>query len=437
VKRQLIWTFLTEISVLAAGILVFRFAAQLLGPEGFGQYTVSRRVVGLIQLPSMLGFGIAIPRYLAIATSQGERPDQTRYYVAVGVGCPLLLALAIGLLGATAPRTVARLAFGTSQLEGLVLPVMLALLGSMAHNLAYAVLRGELRMKEANALQFVNLALWPLLAFALAPRSAAGVILVLAAAWILMGGLALTWVLRPFVQGMDLRRTPLVAAWRELLDYGLPRVPGELALVALFAMPPLVLAHSAGIVQAGHLSFALSALSMIGSLFAPIGLILLPRASAQGARGQFVGLRRDIGRLLGLALPVTALGVALGEIAAPWAVRWYLGVQYDGVTPLLRWLLVGALPYVTYLLLRNLLDALSPQALNSRNLAMALGVVGICSLARRDPVGLALNVTAGLLVLGWLSWRHARRLLRGEVALTSLSSVAPGAPDAADPSHTL
>jgi O-antigen/teichoic acid export membrane protein len=58
---------LTEILVTLSAILLLKFAASLLGPTGFGEYALSRRAVGLLYLPLVMGLGVAAPRYIAIA----------------------------------------------------------------------------------------------------------------------------------------------------------------------------------------------------------------------------------------------------------------------------------------------------------------------------------------------------------------------------------
>ena len=64
-RTQLAWTLITELAVMTASILVLKLAAQFLGVVGFGEYTLSRRAIGLLYLPLVMGLGIAAPRYVA------------------------------------------------------------------------------------------------------------------------------------------------------------------------------------------------------------------------------------------------------------------------------------------------------------------------------------------------------------------------------------
>ena len=73
-RVQLAWTMVTELLVTISGILILKLAASLLGPAGFGEYTLSRRAVGLLYLPLVMGLGIAAPRYIAIARAGAMEP---------------------------------------------------------------------------------------------------------------------------------------------------------------------------------------------------------------------------------------------------------------------------------------------------------------------------------------------------------------------------
>lgn len=54
-RVQLAWTMLAELAVMVSGVVLLKMAAQFLGPVGFGEYTLSRRAVGLLSLPLLMG----------------------------------------------------------------------------------------------------------------------------------------------------------------------------------------------------------------------------------------------------------------------------------------------------------------------------------------------------------------------------------------------
>ena len=207
------------------------------------------------------------------------------------------------------------------------------------------------------------------------------------------------------------RGSPLPAV-RELLGYGLPRVPGEFALAALFALPTTLAAHFGGIEEAGFVGLGVSLLSVVGSMFAPLGQIVLPSISTMAAHGRTAPLRSGVWRLWLASVTVAAGMVVVLAILTRPLIAVFVGPAFLPAVPVTRLLLLAGIPYVTYVVLRNVLDALDTRPLNARNLvaAVVLFAAVVLIAGRADAVAGAM-VTA-VTVLGLLSVRDTRIALR-------------------------
>ena len=410
-RVQLAWTMVTELCVTISGILILKLAASLLGPAGFGEYSLSRRAVGLLYLPLVMGLGIAAPRYIAIARAGAMEGFSESSFATATLTAGLLPPLAIALLLNAAPGFGAVLLFGRDSLAYLVPPSTIALAGIAMHSMVYAIYRGRSEMKFANVLQIIDLAIVPPLAFALAARNAAAVLTLTGAMWLSASAIALVHVLyreRSQWRGLSSMREHLAV----LLRFGLPRVPGEFALVGLFAIPSLLAVRAHGVVDAGQFSAALSVLTMASSAFAPVGLVILPKASAQAATGDLAGLRSLVLRILGGGILLATLGVLIGELLIPPFIRWYFGEAFLPAIPYFRAALLGAIPYAVYILMRNILDALDVKALNSRNLIVSLSVVVILCLVNRSLMWMSVSIVLALTLLAALTLRDTQSRLR-------------------------
>jgi O-antigen/teichoic acid export membrane protein len=410
-RVQLAWTMLTEILITLSAILLLKFAASLLGPVGFGEYALSRRAVGLLYLPLVMGLGVAAPRYIAIARTGAMPGFSESAFVTATLTVGLLPAFAVVLLLNLAPSWAAVALFGTTTLARLVPPATIALAGIALHSMVYAIYRGRSEMRFANPLQLINLGFVPLLAFRFSAHTAAAVLTTTGIAWLAVSGIALIHVLyreRSDWRGFATMKQHLGV----LLRFGLPRVPGEFALVGLFAIPSLLLVRSHGIVAAGQFSAALSILTTASGAFAPVGLVVLPRASAQTATGDMAGLRRMVLKILGGGILLATIGVVIGELLIPPFVSWYFGAAFVPAVPIFRTVLLGAIPYAVYILMRNILDALDVKAVNSRNLIITLAVIVILCLVNRTMAWTAWSIVASLLLLGVLTLRDTYSRLR-------------------------
>jgi len=412
--RDYLLTFATEFAILAGSLLVFKLAALRWDTAGFGAYVLARRTISMLQLPLLLGMAVAVTRYVSMAsTGVGNQPRGTYFAAALGLVGLALAAVAIGL-NLFAPA-VAFLLFGDRAYASLVRALSLAVSGVVLHGVTYGELRGRVAMPAANALQGINLGVVPAVALLVPGLSVVGVVALTGGAWCAITGVTCAVIVRRVEHQPDARA--LRAAAAELLRYGAPRVPGDLALGALFTLPATVAAHRGGIEAAGFVGLAMSLLSMIGSLFAPIGHILLPAVSRMAAMGDVGGIRRDTHRLLAAALGLTALMVLGLEILAGPLLELYLGTQFAPAVPVVRLVMLAAFPHVAYVILRNVLDAVHVRPYNAKNLLLALatfGAVSVAPIAAGAAVPVA--VVSGLAILGVLTVRDTLRVLR-EAAL--------------------
>lgn len=415
-RIQLAWTLVAEFLVTLSGVLLLKFAASMLGPLGFGEYALGRRVVGLLYLPLIMGLGVAAPRYIAIARGGILNDYAESSFAFATLTAGLLPALAVVLVMNFIPDLSSRLIFGSAELRHLISPASIALGGITLHSMVYAIHRGRSEMGFANALQLANLGLVPLGAFVIGQRTAAAVLVTTGIAWLVISGTALVhlvYVERNNWHGSASVRQHLTV----LLRFGLPRVPGEFALVGLFALPPLIAVRTQGVVIAGQLSAAMSLLTIASGSFAPVGLVILPRASAQAAAGDLAGVRRLVLRILVGGVLLAIGGVVVGELLIPSFIHWYFGPAFEAAIPVFRTCLLGAIPYVVYVLMRSILDALDVRPVNARNLMISLAVLTLLCLIRSGIMWMAWSLIASLTLLGALTLREVYVRLRTSAIL--------------------
>ena len=326
--RAALVTYTAELFVLAAVLLSFRIAANVWDVDGFGAYVLARRNITLLQLALLFGLAIAIPRYTALSLGSttghsGATPAGAWFVAGLALGVALLLPVSALLTWQDEP--VGALLFGGAERAPLARATVLAAVGAVLHTIAYAGYRGRLEMTSASALQGIGLGAVPLVSFALRPQDAVAWLHATALGWIAVALVAIVALtLRARAEGTT--RADLAPAARQLVRYGAPRMPGDAALAALFAAPPILVAHERGLAAAGIAGLGVSLVRIAGSLFAPIGQVLLPAATARAARDG-AGLRRTIGRLALVVAAVALVLVALLLASGGPAVHAFLGPE--------------------------------------------------------------------------------------------------------------
>lgn len=402
-------TLLTEFSVMAGQILLYKLAAHYLGKIGFSEYALARRTISMLFPIPLLGLSVGLPRYIGFANGLRDHVAGSRYYGAtlwcvgsVSITCVVFINLFA--------RSFAQLFFGDPGYRYLALPMSLMILGLCLHTVVCSYFRGNMRMKRANVLQFLNLAVVPAIGFLLFGQSLAKVLTAIGSisTLVAIGSLMLTPVGTIFQDNCK--------EAMELLRYGVQRVPGDFILMALFTLPATFVAHVRGVAEAGFVAFGISVVNLIGSLFAPIGLVLVPKATSMFAEGAHEELRRHLKLILRVAAIVSVLIVTCVWVTIPELTRLYLGTGFEQVVPIVRLLIIGAVPLSFYFVLRNLVDAYHEFGVTAAILAIGLAVFLITCYADRSFSSSAFTTLIGFLlsqvVIAGLSGFECRRILR-------------------------
>lgn len=402
---------MTEALVTLAGVLLLKFAASMLGPIGFGEYALGRRVVSLLFLPLIMGLGVAAPRYIAIARAQVTDQYRESSFAFAMLTAGFLPTLVVVLVMNAAPAFASDLIFGSVSLAHMISPASIALAGITLHTMIYAVYRGRSQMKIANALQLTNLGVAPLLAFGIGNRTAAQTLLITGVICFSVAAAAVIHLV--YTERHDFHGTASVREHlRVLLRFGLPRVPGEFALVGLFALPALIAVRTQGVVLAGQFSAAMSLLTIASGSFAPVSLVVLPRASAMAAANDIAGVRHLVIRILLGGTALATIGVIFGELIIPPFIHWYFGAAFVPAIPLFRTCLLGTIPYAIQVLMRSILDALDVRAINARNLIAAVAVLVVLCLVKSEIMWMAWSLVGSLALLAVLTLRDVYVRLR-------------------------
>jgi O-antigen/teichoic acid export membrane protein len=358
-------TFATEFSVMVAQVLLYKFAAAWLGQTGFSEYAVARRVLAFLQPITMLGLSVGLPRYIALADGRGEPERSSQYFYAAVLGVGGFTTILVSAL-LVWPGWFSFVFFGSSEDRYLLPPMVLMLLGMSLHAIVYAFFRGKMAVRHANALQFINNGVIPLLIFALFHKDVASLLRYLGLAWIGTTGTILG------ISSLKPGRVGRLKGSGELLGYGLRRLPGDFAMTAVLALPAIFTAHVAGMREAGFVAFGLAIVNMISAVFAPVGIVLLPKVSRAIGAGDFQEVHREIVLIRRMTLLLAGAMVILVELSGGALVRLYLGPGYSPAAPIIKVLVLGALPLAFFSALRSAIDAYHHRAINALNLIASL-----------------------------------------------------------------
>jgi O-antigen/teichoic acid export membrane protein len=423
-RRDYLTTFAAESLFILSYLAVFRLVADHFGPPGFGEYALSRRTLAFLLPLGAIGMDIAVARFVAYAA---DRPEEQRAYLPAALG---ILAAASGLLGIILVAFQgfwADLFFGSASFTPLVPPLALMVAGNGLFAVAYGNFRGHLQILRANVLRVVVHVLLPFGAALLVRGSVSELLYVIGAGWAGLSLIALA------ITPMTLRN-PLAHAG-ELARYSLPRAPGDLLALVMFAVPGIVVAHVSDITVAGNVAFGIAALGMVAVAVFPVGFVLLPVASRLMAAGSVDRLRAQVFIVSRVVVGLIAFAVVFFEVFANQIVDIYLGPKFAGSVATLRVLMLGALPWGIYMSLRTIIDARHKRAVNAINVGVAFALFTATMLILRiwlDPATVVVPVfVMTLYVLGTLTVVEVWRITHRPLPAASETPLAGSAADAA------
>jgi O-antigen/teichoic acid export membrane protein len=377
-------------------LLTYRLAANSSRTD-LDLYVIARRTIAFVFPVVLMGAMVGLTRF----TTMSATPTIARRYLRGALSWVLPLGTLIWLLCFLLARPIAWGIYGSEAGIPFIPPLGAMTLGIALHGVAYGYLRGRGAIMIANALQIFVLAIAPCLAFVLF----ADVVHVLWAtglAWIVSALLSIS-------RSMILPTGPYRREGAELLRYGLPRVPGDVALGALLTIPGYVALRTYGIDSSGEVGFGATLLNIAAAVFSPVALLLLPAAAAQLAGGDHAGLANRIRTMERLILLASVVLMLSFELLAVPVLDIYLGPSGRSYVAMSRLIFVGALPFAYFNGMRSLLDAYFRTPRNGVNLMasfLILLVGGVVHLFIPTPwytMAVALNIA--LFYLGYATWR--------------------------------
>ena len=396
-------TGLTQVATLIANLILVGAVSKEMGAVVLGEYLLVKRLSAWLLSGTQLGLGVALPRQIAHIVENVE--TRAKQYFLAGFTLVVVFVTSIGLAAAFNAQRVSRWCFGTEN-RSLVFAMVLLLFGTGLQTMVFGYFRGLQRVQAAN---LVGLGAWvvvPLLALGVTHKSHSASILI-GTTGLGLAIVSFLWAI-PKIAAVQQLRQYFISDSRQLLTYGIARVPGDIAVGALLAVGPVLASHYVNITQNSYLLLGITCLTMAGIAFSPVGIVLLARISRLLGAGRHGDVNEYVGHLRSAVLQVSLIVVVQGLIFARPLVLWWLGPSGVAGVPVIRVVMLAVPAYMYFLALRSVVDAASEVAYNARNVLITLAVLlvlsaGVIRFIPHDRIvlGVAAATAIAICVLGF------------------------------------
>lgn len=362
-------TFATELLVLISFFLIYRLLANNFGPEGVGKYSLVRRVIGFLQPLLLLGLSVGIPRYIALSKNK----EETNAYMKSGSLAILSFTLIFILLVNLYEDYFAELFFGNLSYLILIFPLTVFLLGLNMHSLVYSYFRGKLSVRTFNLLQTTNMIIVPIAILSYFKNVSIEYFITLSGAITLIISLIFGInILRDIIHEIDY--DIFWKSSRKLLIYSTQRIPADFSLALLFSLGPIAASRFVSIEEVGYLAVSQSLLNAVGTIIAPLGLIILPKVSNMIRENKKLEIADSLNIFMGAVIQCSVFISFQMILFSDAIINFWLGPEFIKAVPVMQIVFISVVFYTIYVGMRSILDAIEFKPLNTVNLLISLMV---------------------------------------------------------------
>jgi O-antigen/teichoic acid export membrane protein len=417
---DLFTTTVTSVLTIISFIIVTRILADGLGPEKFGAYSLVRRILSTIEPFSTLGMGVALSRYLAIGN---DEEAQSGYFLS-GFILVMLTCLMIVVIGLPFKNKLTQIIFHSSSYRSLYVSMLFLIVGYSFYIVLYSYYRGLGHMGRANLWQLGVMAVVPIIIVIIYARSAkVDQIVFLFGLCFFSAFIPLLFFAAKVIKhlrGVVFPRNQI----RELLQYGLPRIPSQIAFWGMLMLGPFMAPYFGGIKDAGYLVVSQSLLRVVEGGIEGFSRVALPKVTKILAEGRQEFLTGRINDLIAFIIHFGLFTTMHLFIWTDHIVWVWLGNQYGEVIPIMKITVLAIVPFMAYSMLRSIIDAIEVKAVNAFNLylsfSVALFITVVLAKAGLGSIGLAIGMTGGFWALGILTIRFLWKLYKIEIRSLSM-----------------
>jgi O-antigen/teichoic acid export membrane protein len=404
--KDMVITTITSIITIVCLILTIKVIANGVGPDEFGAYSLARRILTVADPIATFAMGFALTRYTAISLDDHKGHS----YLSSATLIVFVITTLIIALGIWFDVRISEIIFNDSNHTSLFHATLVLVAGYSMYILLYSHLRGLGLMSIANIWQLAVVAIGPLIISWQVLDAGGGVEL------IIYGMAALFFLSAPFIvkylkiytllDGRFFRKNKL----KELVVYAMPRVPGIFSYNLMFAVGPFIAAYHGLLRESGFIVIGQFVLRIVEGGLESFSRVAFPRLAQDFSKSGKEGVTKSVSNLVAM---IFHIGFYVTVHLLVWndvIITSWLGVEYiDALIPM-QIITLAILPYLFFVIMRNVLDAVEVKSIVANYLHVALLITIFFSLLSMwidlSVNGLAISFITGIFFMGLMTLRR-------------------------------
>lgn len=398
--KDLFITFLGQLLVMGITFLLNKIISNQYSVEDFGTYNLIKRVVSIVSFVMVMAMGIAIPKYISEANELDDLQLKESYMLS-SLFLIVITSLTLTSFLLIFKDSISEFIFGNSQLSNFIFPICMYAFSAGLITYTYSFYRGINNFTKFNIVG-LNLQLITLLTALIIKDN----LILLHYSWSVLLLLYAIFEILTLYKKNNFSFKGLknkLGTLRTLIEYGLPRVPGDFVLFAFNLAPMIVVNSNFGTEQVAYFSAALSINALITPLFSLVGTILLPFVSKSMVNNSVDNMKNKIKVLGVIYIIISLISIFIIYLFGKTILILLFNSDYVNSIQIVKIVIISILPNAFYLLLRSPLDGVSKFPYNTICLLISFIIYIILLLSSNSIEMVAYSVVITYTILGLLS----------------------------------
>lgn len=407
-------TMLSQLAIMVLALAVNKLLSNMLGVEGYGQYSIIKRSTSVLSFVMLNGMGIALPRYLASYMAREDIQKAKSTVIASLILVVLTISVIITFCVLIA-QELSPFIIGNDNFP-LYYTAILFSVSTTLGSILFAYYRG------INA--FIN--------FAFSQVAIQVLVLISTAFWgsnllhvinlwsfTTVGYIAIASIIERkknsiYKENLNRWKENILPQLNTLFKYGFPRMVGDIFLFSFAAFPLIYINQKIGIRQSSFFATGITLTAIITPFFTFLGMVLLPYVSASIAQNNFKQADKLIKQLSLLYVVLSIIATILLWIGMDIFIRLFFNTEFLPAAFTSKILVLTILFESIYLLLRNPIDAVSQFPYNTINLLVSFIVLIILFYFSRTLEQFAFSFLVATILksgISLITWQLCRKKL--------------------------
>ena len=398
-------TTIAQILIMFCSFAINKIVCVNLSVADYAIYNIIRRTASVITYIMLLAMGIAVPKYLSAAKEEYNK-EKFSLYLFVSIEIVFVMSALTSVVIIIYKVPMAQVIFSKNSYTYLntIIPMSIYAIGSAFTTYVFSYYRAVGAFIKYSVSQLA-VQLFMLISSFFLGCNLLAIIYIWGIGSCIYAFFSLgMFVKENWIADCFFNREKKSKVRKELLEYCLPRVPGEAILFAFNLVPVLIITNKYGLVDSSYFSAATSINSMITSLFGFVGVVLLPEVSKSIVNHKLKSVNKNISYLLILYIILSFVAIGFVELFPAFIVQILFQKEYENAIPMIRIVVLSVIPHAFYLLYRNPLDAISKVPYNTVCLTISLCVMVVSMLFSTSLLICEISYVLSYMVLGILCW---------------------------------